>query len=139
MDAPMPTDVVEAGLRQPSLWITRDVETMRLERQRAGGWSEEEIHAHQTTMRAVFASLTGDGYFLQVSGMFHSNLTDIPSWSPLWPWLGVAGPIDGQRAHSIVNAYSLAFFDRHLKGRSAALLDGPAEQYPEVRFETRRP
>jgi hypothetical protein len=37
LDAPMSTDVVRAGLRQPSMWITRDAASMRLERQRAGG------------------------------------------------------------------------------------------------------
>jgi hypothetical protein len=137
MDAPMPTTVVQAGLGQPGMWITRDVETMRLERRRAGGWSEAEIHAHQTSMRAVFEGLPGDGYFVQVPGMFHSNPTDIPSWSPFVRLLGIAGPIPVRRAHSIINAYSLAFFDRHLKGRAAALLDGPAEQYPEVLLETR--
>jgi hypothetical protein len=121
------------------MWITRDADTMRFERQRAGGWSEEEIDAHQTSMRAVFESLPGDGYFVQVSDIFHSNFTDIPAWSPLWPLLGVAGPIAVQRAHRIINAYSLAFFDRHLKGSPTALLDAPAEYYPEVLLETRRP
>ena len=139
MDAPMPTAVVQAGLRQPSMWITRDVETMRLERQRAGGWPEDEIQAHQTTMRATFETLQGDGYFVQIPSMFHVNLTDVPSWSPLLSRLGVTGPIDGQRAHRIINAYSVAFFDRHLKGRPAPLLDGSAEDYPDVIFETRRP
>jgi hypothetical protein len=138
MDSPMPTSVVRAGLIQPGMWITRDVETMRLERRRAGGWSEAEIHAHQTSMRAAFESLPGDGYFVQVPGMFHSNLTDIPSWSPLLRLLGAAGPINVQRAHRIINAYTVAFFDRHLKGHTAALLDGPAAQYPEVLFQTRR-
>ena len=36
------------------------------------------------------------------------------------------------------DAYSLAFFDRHLLGRPAALHDGPAKQYPEMFFETRQ-
>lgn len=139
MDAPMPTDVVQSGLQQPVMWITRDAETMRLERRRAGGWSEADISEHQTSMRATFENLRGDGYFVQIPGMFHVNLTDIPYWSPLLPWLGITGPIDGQRAHAIINAYSLAFFDRHLKGQSGVLLNGPTEQYPEVLFETRRP
>ena len=139
MDAPMSTDVVRAGLKQPSMWITRDAETMRLERQRAGGWPEAEILAHRTTMRAVFERLPGDGYFVQVPEMFHSNLTDIPSWSPLWPVLGVAGPIDVRRAHGIINAYSLAFFDRHLQDQPATRFDGPIAHFPEVRFETRQP
>lgn len=135
MDAPMTADVVKAGLRQPAMWITRDADTMRLERQRAGGWSEADINQHQTTMRAVFEKgLPGDGYFLRVPGMFHANLMDIPYWSPLFSRLGITGPIDGQRAHDIINAYSLAFFDQRLKGRPEALLDGPTKQYPEVLF-----
>ena len=139
MDAPMSIDVVKAGLQQPSMWITRDAASMRLERQRAGGWPDAEIEAHQTSMRAVYEGLSGAGYLVRVPGMFHSNFTDIASWTPLAPLLGFAGPIDERRAHDIINAYSLAFFDRHLLGRPAKLLDGPAKQYPEALFESRRP
>jgi hypothetical protein len=53
--------------------------------------------------------------------------------------LGVVGPIDGRRAHDIVDAYSVAFFDGHLKGRSELLLAGPSPQYPDVLFEKRQP
>ncbi|MGI5837432.1 MAG: alpha/beta hydrolase family protein [Chloroflexota bacterium] len=139
MDAFMSADVVNAGLKQPAMWITRDADTMRLERERAGGWTEKEIEQHQTTMRAVYEGLPGDGYYIQIPKMFHLNLTDFPYWSPLLPQLGVIGPIDAQRVFSIVNAYSVAFFDKQLKGKSPSLLSGPAEQYPEVSFETRRP
>jgi predicted dienelactone hydrolase len=134
MDAPTPADVVKAGLQQPTMWITRDAKTMQLE-----GWPQADIDQTQTTMRAAFESLRGDGYFVQVPGMFHVNLTDIPNWSPLFPRLGVTGPIDGQRAHDVISMYSVAFFDRHLIGSPAALLDGPASKYPEVLFETRQP
>lgn len=136
-DAYMPADVVRDGLRQPAMWITRDAETMRLERRQAGGWSEADIEEHLTTMRAVFESLPGAGYYVQVPRMFHLDMTDSPSMSPLASRLGLAGPI-GQRAHRIINAYSLAFFDRHLKGQPAPLLDGPAEQFPEARLEARQ-
>ena len=139
MDAPMPVDVVKSGLQQNAMWITRDEETMRLERRRSGGWSEADISEHQASMRAVFENLRGAGYFVQVPGMFHVNLTDIPYWSPLLPWLGFTGPIKAQRAHDIINAYSLAFFNRHLLGRAERLLDGPASQYREVIFNARRP
>ena len=138
MDAPMSIDVVKAGLQQPGMWITRDAASMRLERQRSGGWPEAEIEAHQTSMRAAYQGLSGAGYFVRVPGMFHSNFTDAAIWTPLAPWLGFAGPIGARRAHDIVNAYSLAFFDRHLLGRPATLLDGAANNYPEVRFESRR-
>ena len=134
MDVWMPADVVRAGLKQPTMWLTRDAKTMQIE-----GWSRADIDETLTTMRAVFESLPGDGYFVRVPGMFHQDFSDAPLLSPLTSWLGVTGPIDGRRAHSITTAYSLAFFDRHLKGRPAALLDRPAAQYPEVLFETRRP
>jgi Platelet-activating factor acetylhydrolase, isoform II len=136
MEAPMPADVVKSGLQQPSMWILSDSDTWRLQR-----WSNRDVKQHQTTMRAVFESLPGDGYFVQVPRMFHLNLTDVPLliYAPFGRRLGLFGPIDANRVHRIVNAYTLAFFDRHLKGMPATLLDGPAAQYPEVRFETRRP
>ncbi len=137
MDAAMPADVVQAGLRQPSMWITRDAGSMRLERERSGGWSETDIAETLTSMRAVFGGKTvpGTGYYVQIPGMFHINFTDAPYWSPLFPRLGLTGPIDAQRGFDIVNAYSVAFFDQHLKGRPTALLDKPPEHYPEVIFE----
>lgn len=134
MDAFMPADVVHAGLRQPIMWLTRDAATMREE-----GWSEADVDEHQTTMRGVFERLPAAGYFVQVPGMFHLDFTDAPLLSPLASRLGLSGSIDPHRAHAITNAYSLAFFDRHLKGRPAAPLDGPAEDFPEARLETRRP
>jgi predicted dienelactone hydrolase len=139
LDAPMTTDVVRSGLQQPAMWITRAADAMRLERRKVGGWPEAEIHAELSGNRAVYESLPGDGYFVQVPGMFHVNYSDIPSWSPLWRWLGLAGPIDAQRAHNIINAYSLAFFDHALKGRPAALLDDTAAQFPHVLYEKRAP
>lgn len=139
MDVAMTADVVQKGLRQPGMWITRPADTMRLERQKVGGWAEKDIEEHQTTMRAAYNGLPGDGYFVQVPGIFHIDFTDLDLLSPLFPTIGFTGPIGSQRAHDIVNAYSLAFFDKHLKGEPEALLDGPASQYPEVIFETRRP
>jgi hypothetical protein len=136
MDAMMPAEVVRDGLRQPIMWITRDADTMRLERRRSGGWAEPVIHETLTTMRAVYERLPGDGYYVQVPGVFHADMTDVPL---LASRVGLSGPVGVQRAHQVVNAYSLAFFDRHLKGRPAALLDGPAARYPEALLETRRP
>jgi hypothetical protein len=91
-----------------------------------------------TTMRAVYESLPGNGYYVQVAGMFHLDMTDAP-FLPLAVEAGLTGPIGGDRAHRIVNAYSVAFFDGHLRVRPSTLLDGPAPQFPEVRFEARRP
>lgn len=47
------------------------------------------------------------------------------------------GPINAQRGYDIVNAYSVAFFDKELKGQPSPLLNGPSKQYPEVNIEIR--
>lgn len=139
-DVWMPANVVRDGLRQPAMWLTRDAGTMRLERRQAGGWSEADIHKTLTTMRAVFNSLPADGYYVQIPGIFHIEMSDAPLLSPLLaPRLGLSGPLGTQRAHNIINAYTLAFFNQHLKGQPAPLLNGPSRQYPEVRLETHRP
>jgi predicted dienelactone hydrolase len=130
MDAAMPAEVVQAGLRQPSMWITRPASDMRREH-----WSEADIVQTLNTMRAVFdKEPMGAGYYVSIAGMFHVNFTDAPYFTPLAQQIGLTGPINAQRGFAIINAYSLAFFDHHVEGHPAALLDGPAKQYPEVRF-----
>ena len=107
--------------------------------ERAGGWSEDDIRLHLTTMRAVFESLPEYGYFVQVPGAFHSNFMDLPLWFPIASRLGVTGPIDGERVHGIINAYTLGFFNRHLKGQVATGFDELRAKYPEVHVESRQP
>jgi hypothetical protein len=133
MDVWMPADVVKAGLLQPTMWITRDARTMGLE-----GWSQAVTDETLGTMRKVYDGLPGDGYFVRVPGMFHEDFSDAPLFSPFTRWLGISGPINARRGFAIVSAYELAFFDRHLKGTSEELLNGPAKAFPEVHFETRR-
>jgi hypothetical protein len=137
MDAAMPADVVQAGLRQPSMWMTRPASDMQLEH-----WSEADIVQTLSTMQAVFNKESrGNGYYVSIPGMFHINFTDGPYFTPLGPLLSppLAGPINAQRGFDIINAYSLAFFDRYVEGRPAALLDGPSKQYPEVLFSVGSP
>ncbi|MET8799853.1 carboxylic ester hydrolase [Nocardia sp. NPDC004568] len=137
MDAAMTADVVRDGLRQPSLWLTRDAESILLERDRSGGWPDREITETIDTQREVFAaSAPGHGYHVEIPGMFHVNFTDAPAWTPLAEEVGLSGPIGGARGHEIVAAYTLAFFDRFLSGGRPALLDS-TPPWREVRLERR--
>lgn len=131
MDVFMPPDVVREGLSQPTLWISRDAATMAQE-----GWARHDIDETQSTMRAAYAASRSDAYLLLVPGMFHQNLSDFPYLvvSPIDRWLGLDGPIDAHRVHQIENSYSLAFFDRYLKGARPPLLDGPSADFADVRF-----
>ncbi|MCA9882934.1 MAG: carboxylic ester hydrolase [Anaerolineae bacterium] len=135
MDAPIPDEVVKGGLQQLTMIITRDADTMRLERERAGGWTEYDIEQHQRTMRAIYESLPGDGYYLQIPGIFHLNFTDAPYWSPFLSQIGMTAAMDRQRAFDIINTYTVAFFDNQLKGQPSPLLEGDTTTYPEVIFE----
>lgn len=130
MDVWMPNNVVKAGLKQPIMFLTRDANSMRLE-----GWSEHDIALTVNTMRAVYGKLPGDGYYAEIMKMFHANFTDIPYWSPTFSVVGMTGPINGQRGFDIVNAYSIAFFDKELRGQASALLIGTSKLYPQVIFE----
>jgi predicted dienelactone hydrolase len=132
IDVFLPADVVADGLRQPVMWITRDAATMQRE-----GWSQSDVDETHTTMRAVFDRLPGAGYLVLVPGMFHTDFSDFPLVSPLLQEAGLSGTVDARRAVAIVDAYSLAFFDEHLKGIPAPLLDGPDARFPEALVETR--
>ncbi|MFI7442230.1 alpha/beta hydrolase family protein [Nonomuraea indica] len=134
MDVQMTANVVRAGLRQPVMFMTRDAATFRLERERGGGWPEEEISGTIDTMTDVYGRLPGAGYYVEVPGLFHADFTDAPLFSPLTGQLGLNGTLDPQRGHDIINAYSLAFFDAHLLGRSPSLLKGPSSRFPEARL-----
>ncbi len=138
MDAAMPADVQKVGLRQPCFWISRPASDMRLERSRSGGWPETAIAQTLGSMRAVFDEhAPGSAYYLILPGMFHVNFTDAPFWSPITPQLGLTGPVSGRHMWDIVNAYSLAFFDRYLQGKPELLLDGAGSAYPEAVLQRR--
>jgi predicted dienelactone hydrolase len=132
MDVWMFGDVLNDGLQQPTMFITRDAATMQKE-----GWKQADIDETLKTMRAVYEMRATDGYFVQIKGMFHQDFSDAPLLSPLTSVIGLTGSIDSRRGHEIVSAYSLAFFDRYLRSQSAPLLDSPPSS-PEVIFEMRR-
>jgi len=58
------------------------------------------------------------------------QLADLMSEEDLRGWIGT---LDPHRAARIQQAYPLAFFDLHLRGRGH-LLDGPSASFPEVAF-----
>jgi hypothetical protein len=76
-------------------------------------------------------------YIVFIKGSTHDFLTDVAIWRGLAAAAG--GETDGTRCLHIVNEYALAFFDKHLKGKHAPLLDGPSPDYPEVFVKSRHP
>ncbi|SDQ32478.1 alpha/beta hydrolase family protein [Thermostaphylospora chromogena] len=132
MESPMTADTVRAGLDRPAMWMARDEKALRRE-----GWTQKDIDQHRT-MREIYDKLPGPGYFVLLPDTAnHVDFTDAPAWSPLLRLIGLAGPIGPEQAHTAINAYTLAFFDKHLKDARVPLLDGPSARHPGIRFESR--
>jgi pimeloyl-ACP methyl ester carboxylesterase len=116
MDVWIPPSVVQSGLQQPTMLITRDAATMRRE-----GWSEAAIDRTLSTMQALHDRSPASASLVKVEGMFHADFSDARLLSPLTSAFGITGPIAAGRAHAIVTSCTLAFFDRHLKGDPSGL------------------
>ena len=76
------------------------------------------------------------GYTVQVSGASHVSFMDVPflpvtDASIVKPALD-ATKIQPHRMWRITCDLLLAFFAKHLNGAAAPLLDGPADDYPEL-------
>jgi len=138
VDAGKTAAVARDGLVQPLMIIGRDADVIRAERSKAGGWPEVEIAHTIDTQRALFEHNRADAYYVTMNGMYHVNWTDAPIWTPIIRWIGLAGPIDPYRGFAETNAYTLAFFDRYLKGKPAPLLDEAPGREPYARLELRR-
>lgn len=72
------------------------------------------------------------GFRMTLLGSGHGNYSDLVLFRRSWTWGGPA-PLDPYRAFEIINAYTLAFFDRYIRNQPAALLDQPGSR--EVRYE----
>lgn len=132
IDVWIPDAVLAEGLDQPTLLLTRDLATMRAE-----GWREADAIETDSEMRALFQRLQGGGYLVRAPGLYHLDFADTALMSPVTGILGLTGPGDPARARRIVNDFALAFFDRHLKGAAAPLLDDSSGRYPDALVERR--
>jgi hypothetical protein len=98
-------------------------------------------------MRRALGTVENTAYRATVRGAKHFNFAaDLGLYSPLLKFIKAFGPIDkpfgsidGYRMIKIINDYTLAFFDKHLKGEMSPLLDGPSPDYPDVEFQSHIP
>ena len=78
-------------------------------------------------------------YIIMIHDSTHMNSEDMPFVLPFTRLMGMAGSISPKRMAGIMNDYLLSFFNKHLKGEDAPLLDGPSADYPEFKFEPNSP
>lgn len=82
-------------------------------------------------MRATLDQVGAQGYFVRIPDISHVDFTDAPLWSRALRWFGLAGPKSGTYAHRVIDDYALGFFQPHLSGLPAPLLDRTEQAYPE--------
>jgi hypothetical protein len=114
---------VETNLVQPFLFL-----------------NEEELWCPDCYVNDLFYKRAeSSAYQIKIRGARHVSFGDWCLFGGLLYGLSEEAPIDGKRMAGIQNTYALAFFDKHLKGLAAPLLDGPSSDYPEVVFASRHP
>lgn len=116
-------DIVDINLAQPFMFV-----------------SEEELWCRDCFVNDLFYKRAkSSAYQMKIRGARHAYFGDPSLYGGLLEGFGEGGTIDGERMAEIQNVYALAFFDKHLKGLAAPLLDGPSPDYPEVVLMTRHP
>ena len=132
MESSMTKHVMKYGLKIPTMIMARDAETMRIERQKSGGWTEKDIQQHLYTMTNTFQRLATNGYFVQISGMFHLEFLDVPVWFPYGKYFGLTGNIKTKEVHNIINTFSINFFDKELEGKKSDFLNNPNKTFSNI-------
>ncbi|MBQ1159730.1 alpha/beta hydrolase [Streptomyces sp. A73] len=92
--------------------------------------------ARDTTWPETWERLHGWKRWLTVADSGHFTFIDIPILGGQAGVTDPSAPLSGKRSGEITTRYVTAFFDRHLRGLSRPLLDGPSKGNPEVAFHT---
>jgi hypothetical protein len=85
---------------------------------------------------ALYSHLPAETRFrMTLLGTAHYDFTDIPQLTALGQFIGLSGKAAGKQTLFIINDFTVAFFDRYLKGNEEIDLQERSRQYPEVRVE----
>ena len=93
------------------------------------------LKANQLVLEQMMGRANNDVYNITVRGSTHVDFIDFTVFSPVLKYFGISGKVDDQKMLKIMNFYTLAFFNKYLKGIDSPLLDGPSPDFPEVIFK----
>jgi dienelactone hydrolase len=122
-------DVRQRGTTRPILQLSHGVDD-------ALGYPEKDRPAVRELMALVAswdssarAASRSDWYAVTIAGTDHGDFSDLALF-----YRRGDDRLAARRAHELINAYTLAFFDQYLKGRPSGLLSGANGHPPEVTF-----
>ncbi|MEW6127789.1 MAG: hypothetical protein AB1757_12195 [Acidobacteriota bacterium] len=94
----------------------------------------KELIAMTKTQTTTFINRsTNDWYEITIDKTQHGHFSDFLLFFPRSP-----SQLDPRRAHEIIIAYTMAFFDKHLRGKDSELLKAPSSLYGEVTFKKKK-
>jgi dienelactone hydrolase len=123
--------VVKAGLRAPLMIVGSEDSCVT----GVCGPSATDSGGDRDAARSLLAASTGHSWLYTIDGVRHFNFTDYSVYflaPPIRNFVAL-GNIDGRRALAIQADYVVAFLDHVVRGTPEPLLNGPSQQYPEVK------
>ena len=122
-------EVAEAGVRQPFLFLFEKSKPPARDElaSRNPEW-RRQAQLDARDIRLVRQSLAKHGGFLiGISGTGHSNFTDPPASPTIRYYLLDTGGINVDRGLRIINAYTLAFFEKYLNHSEERAFESPLQ------------
>ena len=118
---PAQPEILEMHLTQPALIMLSE-----------GWYSPNEPDRNYELLGTLAERAESDVDEMALSGTRHYDFTSLPLLTPLAAQLGLKGPIPGTLGLEIINAETVAFFDKYLKGNKSISLEEISNQYPEA-------
>ncbi len=86
----------------------------------------------------IYLQAQQEAYSVSINGARHANFNDSYLWMKSFRpfFIGTLGTIEPERMNTILNSYTLSFFNKHLKGKDNLLLDSETSEFPEVDFRS---
>ncbi|HKP30454.1 MAG TPA: dienelactone hydrolase family protein [Gemmatimonadales bacterium] len=126
-------DVRQAGTTRPVMLIHHGVDDA-LEYPEKDRAMVRELMAETASWDSTArVASTSDWYELTIAGIDHGNFSDLVLFMKK-----PEGRTDPRRAHEIINAYTLQFFDQYLRGKPSDLLAATTPPFSEAKLEAWR-
>ncbi|HEX6269913.1 MAG TPA: hypothetical protein VFZ43_06745 [Anaerolineales bacterium] len=120
---PVSYEVLESGVTQPAFFMFSQI------------WADDVDSQNNTLFGSFYMSSKEPVGAISIDGTTHYDFSDLPLLSPLTPYLGLKGPINGKYVTTLINDYLLSFFDLTLRDKPTNLFDAASATYSEVRFD----
>jgi len=118
---PAEPEILELHLTQPALSMLSE-----------GWYSPNEPDRNYELIGTLAERAESDVDEIALIGTRHYDFSSLPLLTPLAAQLGLKGPIPGTLGLEIINAESVAFFDKYLKGDKSINLEEISNRYPEA-------